>query len=81
MVPHGINAIRRHVRPVTPEATRSLPLENIIAIASAVDQAPTQEAAILEPARWTSAAARALVDSLNGIGVEMSPEFSRRQKI
>jgi glycerate kinase len=59
--------------------TDSLPLENIIAIASAVDQAPTHEAAVLEPARWTTAAARALVDSLNGIAVDMSLEYSRRQ--
>jgi len=57
----------------------SLPLENIMAITSAVDQAPTPEAAMLEPALWTKAAARALVDNLSGLGFEASLEASRRQ--
>jgi len=59
--------------------TDSLPLENIMAIASAVDQAPTPKAAIREPARWTAAAARVLVNNLSNISVEVSLEFSRRQ--
>lgn len=45
--------------------THSLPHENIDVIVAAVDEAPTPEAAMREPARLTTAAARALASRLD----------------
>jgi len=58
--------------------TDSLPLDNIIAITAAVDHAPTAEAAVLEPARWTTTAARALVNDLSSLGAGTGLAISRR---